>query len=822
MKLRNFSIRTILGTIISMMGVLALVLALSSGAIHRDLVLNNQKLLMQEMISISAKQRLKDLNQTSQDLGLALQSTEDFNKALSTYNEEQLISILNNQFHQYFVTAGVIDLKQITLLDKNFNVLLESSDGTVFYKDHAESFCSNVFESGAKRTAADRMKIIREQCSYKNKPLNIVIVPVGGLRLKAYLMVTTNPVHNLSSIAQDLGLPVQLSSHSEKLFESESWPEDINQSIVSSYPLITSSNEDILDIAVAQNTSHLSDALARARIKVLTITGIITLLVVVLSILIIRKTMVAPLNELTEKLRNFNTNTPRIIDDHHISGTKEIYEICEGFNYMANAQHAAQESDHQKSMFLANMSHEIRTPLTAIIGFSERLYKNSKSKNWETMLQRIIVNGRHLYQLINDILDLSKIEANQLNIERLEVPICSLLYEIEPLIGEKARNKELQFDLIFDFPVPKLIKSDPTRLKQILINLCNNAVKFTEAGHVALRTSYSKVKDELTFTVSDTGIGMTEAQMNGLFTPFTQADTSTTRRFGGTGLGLYISKLLSEKLGGDIQVTSKLNEGSQFRVQIPANSIGDALINAEEEITLQVEIYDSSVPGLSGNILVAEDGLDNQQLITLYVEETGATVEIVDNGESAVEKALSNNYDLILMDMQMPVMDGIEAVKKIRQANCNTPIAMLTANAMQESILESEKAGANDFIAKPINLEQLYAVLKKHLNRKPIKNENAGKDEIIKQLEQLKAAYVKRLPDLIAKIDEMVQASKWNDLQVEIHTLKGTAGTYGFHDITEQCAIIEQNIKDGKHIEAEKLIRKLNEENNDIYYKHAS
>lgn len=717
MTLSNISIRTILAIITGVMGLFALFLALLSGDIHRDLVLNNQKNMMQDMISIAANERIKDLNQVSRDLGLALQSEKSFQLALKSKNKPKLISLLNNQFDQYFVTAGIIQLEQLVLFDNNISLIAESSKGAVFFEQKSKLKCSNLENRMRSRKGIQRMTVLNDLCLYEDKPINVVIVPVGGLRLKGYVAVVSNPTHNLTTLESNLGMPVKLLLNIERgIIQSSGWPDNISNYLVSSFPLENSSGLHILSILTAQNIGELAGKLQSTRLEVLLYAGLGTIVVLGLCVFIIRRTMLVPLIKLTDKLCHFNLAEAEKAEQLEIQGTKEIQSICAGFNSMSKSQHDSQKADYLKSQFLANMSHEIRTPLTAIIGFSESLYQNEKSKDTKSSLERIIRNGKHLHQLINDILDLSKIEANQLTIESIKVAVPSLMFEIDSLMAEKATNKGLKFNVLFNYPLPEFIISDPTRLKQILINLCSNAIKFTDAGKVELKVFYVEENNSLHFSVQDNGIGMNDKQIDGLFTPFKQADDSTTRKYGGTGLGLYISKLLSEKLGGDITVSSREDVGSLFEVSITAGDFGKNWVYSEKDILSTPNTSKVLIPRLSGNILLAEDNVDNQHLISFFIEKTGASVDVADNGKVAVEKALQGEYELILMDMQMPVMGGIEAIKKIREANCTTPVAMLTANAMKEDIQKSEEAGANSFLTKPINQNTFYATLLQYLH----------------------------------------------------------------------------------------------------------
>lgn len=808
-KLPSLSINIILGIIIVAMGGLALVFALLSGSIHRDLVFDNQKSMMHEMIKITSAENIKDLNLVSQDLGLALQSTEDFNQSLTDKNE--LVDLLNNQFHQYFVTAGIIDLKQIILLDKNLSFITESSEGSVFYRSLELVGCSNILDEISSRKGLQRRKIYNDLCLSNSLPINITVVPVGGLKLKAYLMIITDPSHNLKSLEGQLGLPLKLELVSHKaIFKSSVWPEDETKALISSYPLTALSGGHVMSVLIAQNLSGLTLSLQQARIDVLLITVLVTLVFIGLSIFTLRKCMLLPLRKLSYKLRHFNSSQTDSPENIHLEGAQEMYELCEGFNYMASEQYKAKESDQQKSQFLANMSHEIRTPLTAIIGFSETLYKSEENEERKSYIDRIIKNGKHLHQLINDILDLSKIEANQLAVENISVSVCEVVMEINSMMSEKANSKQINFNIDVLYPVPKFITTDPTRLKQILINICSNAIKFTEKGDVRLEVKFNQSENNMIFSIKDSGIGMSPKQVSGLFKPFKQADSSTTRKYGGTGLGLYISKLLSEKLGGSIRVSSMINIGSLFELFIDAGDIDGGWVNYKEDFLLQNNSSSINTPNLKGKVLLAEDNLDNQELISLLVESTGAIIDVVENGSKAVEKSTSENYDLILMDMQMPEMGGVEAITMLRKNKCTTPVAVLTANAMKEDELMSSEAGANCFLTKPINQEAFYNVLSKYLRE--TESSIIGytfNQEQNDRLKKLKDKYISRFSEIANNIKLMMENKAWGSLSAEIHKLKGTGSTFGFSDITVLCSEIEEKIKKLDYGLAEELTETL-------------
>ena len=386
---------------------------------------------------------------------------------------------------------------------------------------------------------------------------------------------------------------------------------------------------------------------------------------------------------------------------------------------LEKSKEAAEKANKAKSAFLANMSHEIRTPLTAILGYSDMLRDEDQDReDIEHEIDSIIRSGAHLQRIINDILDLSKIEAGQLVIEDLEVQPARLIHDVESIFGARAREKGIDFKIQYEFPVPRRIISDPTRLKQIIFNLCGNALKFTEEGGITVSMGYLEESKQVKFKVTDTGIGMTEEELGRLFKPFSQADSSTTRKYGGTGLGLCIARQLSQKLGGDVSVTSEKGVGTTFEFTISIGKIDNPdMANGLED--MQVEAIDENVrivPNtVSGHVLVVEDSPDNQDLIAKYLIKAGATVEVVDNGLMAVQKALTDPYDLILMDVQMPIMDGLTATKKLRSEGYKNPIVNITANAMKEDRDKCIAAGADDYLTKPVDVSRFYKVLQTYL-----------------------------------------------------------------------------------------------------------
>lgn len=403
------------------------------------------------------------------------------------------------------------------------------------------------------------------------------------------------------------------------------------------------------------------------------------------------------------------------------------YQVHNLLNELAQAKRSAETANKAKSEFLANMSHEIRTPLNSIIGFSEllkqpRIGEDDRSE----FLDTIIRNGRQLTQLIDDILDLSKVEAGHLKVESIVVDLAALVTDVIQSLTVKAAHKNVKLTLRFDGLLPEQIASDPLRLKQILTNIIGNAIKFTERGSVTVVVKLEQdledsSKNRLIFKVIDTGPGVAPNQQDRLFRNFVQADCSTTRKYGGTGLGLILSRRLAKLLGGDVELTaSELGKGSTFTIVIdPGNLQNVELIDrnnvlGDQSDYLKIPLQENALQGIK--ILLAEDVYDNQLLIQRILKQRGACVDVVENGIAAVKKALESDYNVVLMDIQMPLLDGYGATAELRKKGYNRPIIALTAHAMKEEREKSLRMGCNDHLSKPINQAHLIQAVRHYVH----------------------------------------------------------------------------------------------------------
>ena len=451
-----------------------------------------------------------------------------------------------------------------------------------------------------------------------------------------------------------------------------------------------------------------------------------------------------------------------------------------------------QDANMIKSQFLANMSHEIRTPLTAVLGQAEAIIHGDFDD--ETIVKEVEVihsNSLHLLQLINDILDLSKIEANKFELENRQHNLHEIVDKLNDIFTEQAQRKNLSFTITHHLPSPFIIEVDGLRLKQILINLCSNAIKFTSEGWVSLDISI--IDKTLLFTVTDTGIGMNSEQIAKVFNIFTQGDNSISRRFSGSGLGLFLSEQLAKVMSGNITVNSQLNHGSTFVLKLPFGEIYPSLdsIEANENvlgITTQRKKY-------AGKILLADDHEDNRRLIARLLTSLGLEVIEACNGIEAVELCMEHQPTLTLLDIQMPRMDGIQALEELRKLGCNHPIYALTANAMSHEIAQYLALGFAGHLKKPIERETFLATIAQHypeVNGSAINDSPEQVDSSL-DISDLVQSFVKNL--LQDKQDILRYSHDNENLARTAHKIAGAAKMFDFAELSQSAMELESAIK---------------------------
>ncbi len=467
---------------------------------------------------------------------------------------------------------------------------------------------------------------------------------------------------------------------------------------------------------------------------------------------------------------------------------------------LEEARDLALSASKAKSEFLSNMSHEIRTPLTAIIGFSNSLSDETLSETDISVATSTIVrNSHHLMNIINDILDLAKIEQQTFELEQVEFDLVNLLHEVEESVSLQAIEKKLWFNVNIQFPIPQFITCDPTWVKQVLLNLASNALKFTNEGGIDINVGFQADESAITIDVIDTGIGITPAQQKKIFEPFSQADTTTTRRYGGTGLGLTICTKLAQLMQGELSLTSEPGQGCCFSFTFAIAQVNNADIR--HDISQVSANHDTAehlpllIPGLRGHVLVAEDSPDTQNLVALYIKKTGAQVTFVKNGQLAVEKAMAETFDLVLMDIQMPIVDGVEATAILRQIGFQKPIIAFTANAEKHSLDNALDAGCDGHITKPIDQEVFFKVLAEYLPHSDNPIENAP-DSFLddEEYHAIRRAFISRTPQIMTELNQTLAQQDWSHARVLIHTFKGTCGSLGFKHLYTVVKQIEQQL----------------------------
>ncbi len=482
---------------------------------------------------------------------------------------------------------------------------------------------------------------------------------------------------------------------------------------------------------------------------------------------------------------------------------------------------AAEIASISKSTFLANMSHEIRTPMNSILGFSELAADAEIPEKTRDYLTKIHENTEWLLEIINDILDISKIESGKMELEHIPFDLSELLQSCKTLILPKAAEKGILLHFYAEPNLERKLLGDPTRLRQVFVNLLSNAVKFTNSGIIKL-DSVVKEKTEKTITiyfeVKDSGIGMTPEQIKKIFSPFTQGESGTTRKFGGSGLGLSITKNIVEMMGGKLSVDSAPGIGSKFSFYITFDTI---ILNEKDIKNNNISFNEIKKPAFKGEVLLCEDNSMNQQVICEHLDRVGLKTVVAENGKVGVDIIKSRKekgekqFDLILMDIHMPVMDGLEAASKILELNINVPIVAMTANILVDETEVYKSKGINDYLGKPFTSQELWRCLMKYFTQETA--DTAGKNSVSIELDM---DFQRKIQELFFKnnknkYDEVINAIKEGDIKTAhrlAHTLKSNAGQIGKKKLQQAAAVIENQLKDGINNASEEQLKVMNVE----------
>jgi len=464
---------------------------------------------------------------------------------------------------------------------------------------------------------------------------------------------------------------------------------------------------------------------------------------------------------------------------------------------------AAQAASVAKSSFLANMSHEIRTPMNSIIGFSELAMDGELSDKSRDYLGMIVENSQWLLHIINDILDLSKVEAGKMELDITQFKLHELINRCKAVVYPKAVEKNIELHFFTDATIGKMVCGDPTRLRQVLENLIANAVKFTDQGSVELSVALEEETEHsvtLRFEISDSGIGLTPDQKERIFEPFMQADSSTTRKYGGSGLGVPIAKNIIELMGGKLEIESELGAGTtaSFTLTFETADLSDVMQG-------HIRLSNIDRPMFKGDILVCEDNHMNQRVIADHLKRVGLNAEIVENGRKgidSVQKRIDRGqkpFDLIFMDIHMPVMDGIEAAPKIIQLGTGTPVVAMTANIMADDRGKYKSLGMSDCVGKPFTSQELWRCLLKYI--KPVGSTAVSKNEnrSDKLQSQLRTDFVMSNRTMIHEITNAIDIGDITLAHRLVHTLKSNAGYVGKTALQRAAADVETSLKAGEN-----------------------
>ena len=674
---------------------------------------------------------------------LALRYYQSINNAFQLSTKHANLASINLHLNKFDVALYHAKAAQQFALDAGNKSLLAAALHVLATAQFAQGDIEN-----AKTTSEHSIALAKE---YKN-----------GMRIKDGLGIEALIYSSLGDFKQALQLHQQYVDYQRSINTEEA------SKAVSIFQTQFEADKLNQEIKQLKQQQHLQQLQISKRSQLTILLGIVAILILITVIAIYR--------------RRIESNAKLQLTEQVEQRTLELQSVAQELR----------EANDVKSQFLANISHEIRTPLTAILSQTDDLinglYEPEQLQDELKVIQR---QSEHLKSLINDVLDLSKIEANRLELSISCFDIVQVLNDIHGMFSVQAKAKNLS--LVFDNQLGNELytRLDLTRVKQILINLCANAIKFTHSGQVTIVAN--NTEQGLMLTVKDTGIGMNTAQLKLIFECFSQADNSISRRFGGTGLGLSLSQQLAAMMGGYISVQSEFKKGSQFSFFVPCVPVdkSECAVTAKDNIN-------GGYKALSAKVLLAEDHDDNRRLISRYLRAMGLDVIAVENGEQAVEQCLKEYPDFVLLDIQMPIMDGITAFELLRQCGYEQPIFALTANAMSHEIEQYLALGFTDYLAKPIDKEKFYSTIAEHLAS--IKNEQNSTSVNI-DMSDLVTSFKQSLSIESELISQHFNSGDFVALQKDSHRILGAAQMFKLCDIADAAKALDDACKSPEEVQ---------------------
>jgi len=765
------------------MGFLGVLLAIFVGEQYRQFAVDSQRSAFQEIIHLQINTVLDELEKNSKKLGQSVQTGSKFRKIFKARDIQNINQHLVSQFHQYFVTAGIIKLSRLTVYDINLQYITHAVSENQQSDILGKKICGSLSSRAASRQGSERLKIISELCQMNEEPYFSVLVPIGGLRITGYIEVLSYFSSSVSLIENKIGMPVKLTLPNDvEVYRSDIWPDENIEAnaILTNYLVETDAGTAVLNVSVVHDVKLFKERLEETRNTVLILAFVATVLLALVMFSILKITALDPLLRLGDLLRKIREDDTALGKTIEIKGNSEVRYLAIGFNAMTrkikelydergqintnlklqisdriraeeelkkhrekleelvekrtsdmvSARDEALQANRAKSKFLANMSHELRTPLNAIIGYSEILEEDASQVSNEGLvrdLRKIKNSGKHLLDLINGILDLSKIEAGKVEIyaEKFKIKniIVDLIATIQPLTLEKNNNLEVNCS-----DNDAVLYTDHTKLRQALYNLLSNAKKFTKNGKIVLDVERKRLggSDFFIFSIIDNGIGIADEKLPDLFQAFSQADISTTREYGGTGLGLVISRHFCNLMGGDINVESELGNASIFKIIIPADitkktTMGLLSISKEEGYQVDPEMIRFTATNeleakfierrkYISKVLIIDDDPAAVDLMARFLAREGFSSKIALNGREGLQLAREYKPDIITLDIMMPGMDGWTVMESLKKDPVLREIPVIVLSMIDDRS-RGFALGARDYLTKPFDRTELTKIL---------------------------------------------------------------------------------------------------------------